>query len=246
MPKLIDLANKKFGRLTAIKYIGDGKWLCECKCGAVRPIRGRVLRRGGAKSCGCSRMAPTETDLLKFKNMNGKSLIGKRFGKLVATQHLGRIKNSDPDQYWVCKCDCGNEKIIRARNLANGNTRSCGCASGKLPKGQAAFNQLRNSYKRGAKTRNLSFELSDNDFRKITSQKCFYCGVVPAQSVAQVHSGRLNGDYIHNGVDRIDNMDGYTTGNCVPCCKSCNYFKGTLSMEGFIKNIERIYNHTFC
>lgn len=28
---------------------------------------------------------------------------------------------------WVCKCDCGNETIVRGGCLSNGNTTSCGC-----------------------------------------------------------------------------------------------------------------------
>lgn len=28
---------------------------------------------------------------------------------------------------YLCKCDCGNKVIVQARNLRNGNTKSCGC-----------------------------------------------------------------------------------------------------------------------
>ena len=28
---------------------------------------------------------------------------------------------------WLCKCDCGNETIIRGANLRRGITKSCGC-----------------------------------------------------------------------------------------------------------------------
>lgn len=28
---------------------------------------------------------------------------------------------------WVCKCDCGNEKIVPASTLKTGQSRSCGC-----------------------------------------------------------------------------------------------------------------------
>jgi len=246
MSGLINLIGKKFGRLTVKKYAGKRMWLCECECGVVRTFVGRALRDGQSKSCGCSRFAHNNNDLLKFKSINGKNLIGKKFGKLSPIRHLGKINEKSIDQYWLCKCDCGNEKIIRSRNLANGGTRSCGCSSGKLPYGQSAFNQLRNGYKRGAKARSLCYELSDEQFRNITSKKCFYCGVPPKQSVPQFLKGKLNGDYLHNGIDRLDNSSGYTIDNCVPCCKSCNYFKSTLSMEDFLSNVERIYKHVFC
>lgn len=41
-----------------------------------------------------------------------------------------------------------------------------------------------------------------------------------------------------NGVDRIDNLVGYTDGNCVPCCQSCNIAKNSFSVEEFTKQTE--------
>lgn len=29
--------------------------------------------------------------------------------------------------YWLCRCDCGKEKIVRVDNLKNGGVKSCGC-----------------------------------------------------------------------------------------------------------------------
>lgn len=49
-----------------------------------------------------------------------QDLTGQRFGKLVASKYLGESK-------WLCKCDCGNEKIVCAYSLKTENTKSCGC-----------------------------------------------------------------------------------------------------------------------
>jgi len=51
------------------------------------------------------------------------SLIGKRFGRLVVLEET-RKGNSVA---WICKCDCGGEKITRTNLLTSGKTRSCGC-----------------------------------------------------------------------------------------------------------------------
>lgn len=44
---------------------------------------------------------------------------------------LGRDNNKKESNvtYWLCKCDCGNEKIlsIAKSSLIGGNTKSCGC-----------------------------------------------------------------------------------------------------------------------
>lgn len=60
MGKIIDLTNKKFGRLTAISYLGSVKskrnaWLCECDCGNKKIVSGRALREKTIVSCGCYR-----------------------------------------------------------------------------------------------------------------------------------------------------------------------------------------------
>lgn len=49
----------------------------------------------------------------------GLSLLNRRFGRLVAIEHLSNA--------WKCRCDCGNSKIILTANLSGGRTRSCGC-----------------------------------------------------------------------------------------------------------------------
>ena len=51
-------------------------------------------------------------------------LTGQRFGRLVV---IGRGENKGRFTCWNCKCDCGNEKVIRATDLKSGKTQSCGC-----------------------------------------------------------------------------------------------------------------------
>ena len=51
-------------------------------------------------------------------------LSGRRFGKLTVvslnSRKCGHI-------LWLCKCDCGNVKIVSASNLKSGASQSCGC-----------------------------------------------------------------------------------------------------------------------
>lgn len=55
-----------------------------------------------------------------FKN----DLTGQRFGRLMVLEF---VPTQDRRSYWLCKCDCGAEKIIWAPDLKNGKTKSCGC-----------------------------------------------------------------------------------------------------------------------
>jgi len=51
-------------------------------------------------------------------------ITGQRFGKLIVLSK-GESKGSGRTA-WNCKCDCGNEKIIRGDTLKSGYTKSCG------------------------------------------------------------------------------------------------------------------------
>lgn len=52
-------------------------------------------------------------------------ITGQKFGRLVAIRPVER-KNSNLT-YWLCKCDCGNEKEVALGSLRRGLTTSCGC-----------------------------------------------------------------------------------------------------------------------
>lgn len=54
----IDLAGKRFGRLTVLRVNGRSKnghvmWLCRCTCGAEVTVRGSAVSSGNTRSCGC-------------------------------------------------------------------------------------------------------------------------------------------------------------------------------------------------
>jgi 5-methylcytosine-specific restriction endonuclease McrA len=127
MGKLIDLTGQRFGKLLVIerelseKY-KKPKWICQCDCGKLSSVTGDSLKRDNTKSCGCLIFFPENT---KNKGRKVKDLVGQRFGKLVVIKFSHIIK-SDGAQ-WLCKCDCGNEKIISGRNLRKSNSTSCGC-----------------------------------------------------------------------------------------------------------------------
>lgn len=51
-------------------------------------------------------------------------LTGKRFKRLVVRE-LSHVNRSGT--WWLCDCDCGKKKLVRARCLVTGVTGSCGC-----------------------------------------------------------------------------------------------------------------------
>ena len=112
-----DLKNKKFNKLTAIKYVGDSKWLCKCDCGGEAVCRASALKNGHTKSCGCNHRVDIQ---------------GQRFGSLVAIEYVGNTK-------WRCQCDCGGVTYVPYSALARGNTKSFGCLAYKVGKDNDSF-----------------------------------------------------------------------------------------------------------
>jgi hypothetical protein len=233
---IANLIGQRFGRLLVIKYDHSDSgaiWKCICDCGNEILIKTKLLTSCGVKSCGC---IYTEKDLT-----------GKRFGKLHV---ISKIKNyekaTSKSDYYLCMCDCGNETIVLSASLRNGNTKSCGCLIGKttnklkLLYGEASFNQVYNTYVRDAKKRNLVFELDNNIFKIITQQNCYYCDNKPNQIIKSIN---YNGEYIYNGIDRLNNSLGYIVGNIVPCCGICNRAKRTMGEQEFYNWIEKVYSN---
>ena len=60
--------------------------------------------------------------VITIRNIN---LIGKKFTRLTVEKYVG--KNKSKQRLWLCKCDCGKEKIVPTRYLTSGDTKSCGC-----------------------------------------------------------------------------------------------------------------------
>lgn len=124
--KANDLTGQKFGRWTILEKTdkrdsGSIVWLCECECGTKKEIRGTSLVAGETKSCGCIQKI---------------DIANQRFGKLIA------IKPTEESDLWLCKCDCGNEKIVSKRNLLRGHTISCGCLKRERSLGEQKIHNL--------------------------------------------------------------------------------------------------------
>ena len=114
-----------------------------------------------------------------------------------------------------------------------------------LPYGEANFNGLFRCYSKSAQDRGVYFNLSKEQFKLLTKQDCYYCGIEPLQKFNNGQPEKWKyGLWIYNGIDRKDDSMGYEINNCVPCCMKCNYAKQGLSDVEFLEHIEKIHkNH---
>lgn len=171
-----------------------------------------------------------------FKNVI-EDLSGQKFGQLTVLNEVKKIKRA----HWLCRCDCGKELFLEARNIKSNHTRSCGCLYEYNDSSIAPFNDLYGSYKAGAKFRKLSFNISEDEFRILTKQNCNYCGSPPSNTRKKTNGP---GVYIFNGLDRVNNDIGYEMSNIVSCCGICNIMKKMLTTKQLIDQARKIATFT--
>ena len=183
-------------------------------------------------------------------------LIGKRFHKLIVLESAGsRIyvynngRTKDIRDQFLCQCDCGNTKLAVGRDLISGHTRSCGCLaksitkiSGgrrKLPNHGSNINTIFKNYQQSAMLTKREWALTKEQFIKLITAACHYCGSPPANT-----QKRFDKDFRYSGIDRTNNNLGYIINNCVSCCRTCNIAKHTLSMNEFAVWLQNITSKT--
>ena len=170
---------------------------------------------------------------------------GTKFNRLTI------IKLNHKDNRWrrhyLCKCDCGNEKVVQGSLMVSGNTKSCGCLvkemgqSKRISKNHSEITAIILGYKRHAKDRDIKFMLTREDVINIIFNKCHYCGSDLSNN--KITKNSINGGLHYNGIDRIDSHKDYTIDNVVPCCKICNLAKRDKSRDIFLTWINRVYMH---
>ena len=161
--------------------------------------------------------------------------VGKHFGKLEVLDFHHHSKRGQ--SYWICKCQCGIQKIVRGDHLLNCATKSCGCnqqgAGNHRWKGCGEIGGWTwNNYRLSAKARNIPFHLSVKDMWNIfvlQNRKCSLSGKELFFSPLQVSGKKTNAS-----LDRIDSNGGYTLDNVQWVTKDINLAKRTLSQEAFI------------
>ena len=56
-------------------------------------------------------------------------LTGMRFGHWTVLERAGSVKYESTGVMptWLCRCDCGKERVVLGKKLKNGRSQSCGC-----------------------------------------------------------------------------------------------------------------------
>lgn len=82
------------------------------------------------------RVSKLDIESRRYCNKSSRDITGQRFGKLTAIKKVESGVSPCGTKYsrWLCKCDCGNEIVVRKQSLVRGETKSCGCLRKKETK----------------------------------------------------------------------------------------------------------------
>ena len=143
-------------------------------------------------------------------------LTGKRFGRLLV---VGRGEDYvSPKGYcavnWICKCDCGNETLVRGCNLKSGASESCGCIRVDNPNRTThGLSHTRiHSIWQGMKDR--CYNTNSYSFNLYGSRNITICDEWLNNFESFYKWSMENGYDDSLSIDRIDNSLGYSPENC--------------------------------
>lgn len=170
-----------------------------------------------------------------------EKLIGTRHHYLVIERLIGfREEKNHKRALYLCRCDCGKEKIAKLPHLQNGNVQSCGC------KRKNQYNNrweghgeigltLWSRYKDGAAKRDIPFSVDIEYAWKLflsQNRKCALSGV----AIMLLPQNRLH----TASLDRIDSSKGYIEDNVQWVHKDVNVMKRSLSDAEFIEFCHKV------
>jgi hypothetical protein len=193
--------------------------------------------------------------------------IGDKRGSLTVVEVWGHGHTGSPAMVKV-QCVCGTTKDLKVVRFYE--RLSCGCGltpkaiernkrlvsrterfyrARKVSKAEGAARSCFQYIRRAANKRGHVWKLTFEEFHILSLSNCFYCGDPPSQlyrvggnqkqSVGTKDTGGI-AEFYRNGIDRMDNEQGYTLENSVSCCKVCNFMKNTMPVDGFYHHIDKI------
>lgn len=146
---------------------------------------------------------------------------------------------------WKLKCVCNKEIERIAYFVCSSITTNCGCKTKELnskagkktrkfdPRISSARSIWRRTYKDGC---------DFDSFFKLSQNPCAYCGKPPS-TIFRLDKNNKLGEFIYNGLDRVDNSKDHSLDNVVTCCAICNMMKNSMPVDVFLNHISCIMEH---
>lgn len=145
------------------------------------------------------------------------NLIGQKFGRLTV---IARAENNKRGQTrWLCKCECGNEKIVGAYLLKSGQTKSCGCFKKEVFTNKKHGLRYTRIYKLWLSIKNRCYNPKKNNYKHYGGRGITMCEEWK-NNFMSFHDWAFANGYDENvkrgecTIDRIDTNGNYEPSNC--------------------------------
>ena len=170
-----------------------------------------------------------------------EDITGQKFHFLTPIHYVRNDKFGKA--LWLCKCDCGNERIINAASMKKGLTKSCGCY--KRAKNSTGYQLISGAFwhklQKSAVARNYEITITIEEawlMFEQQNQKCALSGVDiilhPCHDFCKKQTA---------SPDRKDSNLGYTKDNFQWVHKRVNRLKNILSDKELIFWCRQIVSH---
>lgn len=146
-------------------------------------------------------------------------IIGFAFGRWKVVEFFGRGKGNKA--MWLCRCQCGKEKVLSNNVLRTGHSKSCGCLKSETSKRVMRRTMLKHGLSKTYFTSTWQmmnqrcYNPESKNYHRYGARgirMCEYIRSSPA-SLSELLGGRPP---LHT-VDRINNDGNYSCGVCSEC-----------------------------
>lgn len=150
-------------------------------------------------------------------------IINKKYGKLTVIKFIERTERitkkgtkNGYKYFFLCKCECGNTKVVEWKKLKSGNTKSCGCIRKEKTSQMAMKHNLWQSklYTRWHQIKNRCYNKNYNRYKNYGGRGIVICDEWKNDFKA-FYDWAMNNGYKENlTIDRIDINGNYEPNNC--------------------------------
>lgn len=142
-----------------------------------------------------------------------EDLTGKIFNRLTV---IKRAEIGKKEVYYLCKCTCGNEKIIRGKDLKYNKIKSCGCLNKEKTIERNTKHSLRHTriYRIWLLMKNRCFNSKYHLFKNYGGRGITICNEWKNDFKSFYDWSMNNGYDEHLTIDRIDVNGNYEPSNC--------------------------------
>lgn len=145
-------------------------------------------------------------------------IMGQRFDRLVTVRRVFETTpNGKKWDAWICRCDCGTFKIVRAANLLHGMSRSCGCILKDIGISRRVYESHEDKTRLRRILGGMKYRCCNKNSQRYQSyggRGITVCQEWRSSFSSFYYWAMANGYKEGLSIDRIDNDKGYYPENC--------------------------------